>query len=56
MKLLDFKPQDGYAISLQNILRIPYNSTRLIPILDPPTILPITPGRTLQARSSNNIL
>ena len=36
--------------------RTSYNFTRLIPILNPPTILPIMPGRTLQVKNSNNTL
>ena len=46
-KLLDFKLQDSYVIFPQSIPRILYNYTRLTPILDHLTILPIMLGRTL---------
>src|SRR6266702_7796466 len=46
----------GYKIYSQSILRIFYGLAGLIYILDPLSILPMTPVGTLSARNSNSIL
>ena len=56
MRQPTIKPLVSYKIYPQNTLKIFYGPARLIYILDPLSISPITPVGTLLVRNSSSIL